>query len=76
MAIIREALAGVEPGTVLVDADRASAIRLALRTARAGDVVILAGKGHEAYQIVGEHRLPFDDVQQARAALGELGWTL
>jgi len=76
MAIIREALAGVEPGTVLVDADRASAIRLALRTARAGDVVILAGKGHEAYQIVGEQRLPFDDVQQARAALGELGWTL
>ncbi|HUX68536.1 MAG TPA: UDP-N-acetylmuramoyl-L-alanyl-D-glutamate--2,6-diaminopimelate ligase [Terriglobales bacterium] len=76
LAIIREALAGVEPGAVLVDADRASAIRLALRTARAGDVVVLAGKGHEAYQIVGEQRLPFDDAQQARAALAELGWSL
>lgn len=49
--------------------DRAEAIALAVRIARPGDVVLIAGKGHEDYQIVGEEKRPFDDRRQARAAL-------
>lgn len=53
----------------LVEPDRRTAIREALTQARAGDVVLIAGKGHETYQIVGREKLPFDDVEEARAAL-------
>jgi UDP-N-acetylmuramoyl-L-alanyl-D-glutamate--2,6-diaminopimelate ligase len=42
-------------------ADRASAIEAALRAARPGDTVVLAGKGHETYQVVGETKHPFDE---------------
>ena len=51
--------------------DRAAAIRAALGWARAGDVVVIAGKGHETYQIVGADVLPFDDRDVARAILTE-----
>jgi UDP-N-acetylmuramoyl-L-alanyl-D-glutamate--2,6-diaminopimelate ligase len=51
--------------------DRRLAIEDAIRTARAGDLVIIAGKGHEKYQVIGDRTLPFDDVEVARAALGE-----
>lgn len=44
-----------------VEPDRRGAIRLALRLARAGDVILIAGKGHEDYQIIGSQRLHFDD---------------
>ncbi|MGH9482179.1 MAG: UDP-N-acetylmuramoyl-L-alanyl-D-glutamate--2,6-diaminopimelate ligase [Terriglobales bacterium] len=74
-AIIADALAGVPTGSIEAEPDRAAAIGLAVGAARPGDVVVIAGKGHEDYQIVGDRRLPFDDVQQARAALGELGYT-
>jgi UDP-N-acetylmuramoyl-L-alanyl-D-glutamate--2,6-diaminopimelate ligase len=53
----------------LVEADRHSAIRLAIEAARPGDTVLLAGKGHEKVQIVGDRRLPFDDCVEARAAI-------
>ncbi len=49
--------------------DRRAAIEKAIRDARAGDLVLIAGKGHEAYQVIGERTLPFDDVEVARAAL-------
>jgi UDP-N-acetylmuramoyl-L-alanyl-D-glutamate--2,6-diaminopimelate ligase len=52
---------------------RADAIRDALSRARAGDVVLLAGKGHEQGQIVGADVLPFDDAEVARAAAQALG---
>jgi UDP-N-acetylmuramoyl-L-alanyl-D-glutamate--2,6-diaminopimelate ligase len=54
--------------------DRAEAIREALAAARAGDVVVIAGKGHETHQVVGAERRVFDDREVARAALAELGW--
>ena len=49
--------------------DRREAIRLALRVARPSDTVLIAGKGHEDYQIVGKKKFPFDDRVEARNAL-------
>ena len=53
----------------LVIVDRKAAIERAIREAAAGDLVLIAGKGHEKYQVIGERTLPFDDVEVARAAL-------
>ena len=50
--------------------DRREAIEYAIREARPGDLVLIAGKGHEKYQVIGTRTLPFDDVEVARAALG------
>jgi len=52
-----------------VQPDRSAAIRLAIASAKPGDIVLLAGKGHETYQILGDTIIPFDDREQARAAL-------
>ena len=52
-----------------VELDRAAAIRLALSDAQPGDVVLIAGKGHEPYQEIAGLRLPFSDVAVARRAL-------
>jgi UDP-N-acetylmuramoyl-L-alanyl-D-glutamate--2,6-diaminopimelate ligase len=60
--------AGVEP---LVELDRRKAIDLAVRSARGGDVVLVAGKGHEDYQVVGQVKHPFDDRIEVRRALAE-----
>jgi UDP-N-acetylmuramoyl-L-alanyl-D-glutamate--2,6-diaminopimelate ligase len=60
------------PGTPLLTyVDRRIAIEQAVRAARPGDLVLIAGKGHEKYQIIGDRTLPFDDVEVARAALGQ-----
>jgi UDP-N-acetylmuramoyl-L-alanyl-D-glutamate--2,6-diaminopimelate ligase len=50
--------------------DRADAIDRAVAMATGGDVVLIAGKGHEKYQQIGDRVLPFDDGEVARAALG------
>jgi UDP-N-acetylmuramoyl-L-alanyl-D-glutamate--2,6-diaminopimelate ligase len=50
-------------------ADRRAAIEAAVRVAREGDTVVIAGKGHEDYQIIGRERLPFHDGEEARRAL-------
>jgi len=55
-----------------VEPDRRAAIELAIRIARADDTVVIAGKGHEDYQIVGRERLPFDDRREARRALDRI----
>jgi len=72
-AIADEILAGFTArDRVTVDLDRAAAIGRALGEARAGDVVIIAGKGHETYQIIGDVTRPFDDREVAAAALRRL----
>jgi murE/murF fusion protein len=52
----------------LAEPDRRTAIRLAVAASRPGDVLLIAGKGHETYQIVGSTRLHFDDVEEVRLA--------
>jgi UDP-N-acetylmuramoyl-L-alanyl-D-glutamate--2,6-diaminopimelate ligase len=74
LSIIEEVRAGVAadapPHTAfMVEPDRRAAITLVLEEARPGDVVVIAGKGHEDYQEIGDARLPFDDVVEARRAL-------
>ncbi len=54
----------------LVVPDRRAAIALALAAARPGDAVLIAGKGHEDYQLVGAERRRFSDREEARRALG------
>ena len=72
-AILREVLAGVPAGKrVLSVADRHEAIREALGMARPGDVVLLAGKGHENYQVVGDSRVHFDDREEVEEFIGKV----
>ncbi len=74
-AIIGEILAGFDAGArdkVIVEADRAAAIKAALEMAEGQDVVLIAGKGHEDYQILGARRVHFDDVEVAIQAAAEL----
>ena len=56
----------------VVEPDRRAAIALGLGMARPGDLVLIAGKGHEDYQIVGTEKRPFDDRQEVRRAIGDL----
>jgi UDP-N-acetylmuramoyl-L-alanyl-D-glutamate--2,6-diaminopimelate ligase len=60
---------GPKATPTLAIVDRKAAIERAVRDARAGDLVLIAGKGHEKYQVIGDRTLPFDDVEVARAAL-------
>jgi UDP-N-acetylmuramoyl-L-alanyl-D-glutamate--2,6-diaminopimelate ligase len=75
--IIEEVQRGITADTrrdsgqrLLAIVDRREAISKAIELARAGDLVLIAGKGHEKYQVVGGQVLPFDDVAVAREALG------
>ena len=71
MAIIDEVRAGAtDPGSLRVEPDRRAAIGLALGEARPGDVVVVAGKGHETVQVVGDREIPFDDRLVVREELG------
>ena len=74
-AIIQDVLAGLEKAGArhLVEPDRARAIERALGEARTGDIVLIAGKGHETCQIIGDRVLPFDDRVVARQILQRLG---
>jgi UDP-N-acetylmuramoyl-L-alanyl-D-glutamate--2,6-diaminopimelate ligase len=69
-----EELAGglAKKGFVLIESRR-EAIRMAARLARPGDIILLAGKGHEKYQIIGSERFYFDDREEAVAAFQEVG---
>lgn len=69
LAIIREIEQGALPGRYESIPDRRAAIERAIALAQSGDVVVIAGKGHETYQIVGDHVLEFDDREVAREVL-------
>ena len=76
----RAILAELEPGLkasgvrYTIEPDRAAAIRLAFEAARRGDVVLIAGKGHEKEQILATGSIPFDDTEFALSTLKELGY--
>jgi UDP-N-acetylmuramoyl-L-alanyl-D-glutamate--2,6-diaminopimelate ligase len=73
-AILDEAYQGVKAtaSECVVEVDRAAAIEKAIRAAKAGDIVLIAGKGHEKVQILKDGTVPFDDVEVAAGALAKL----
>jgi UDP-N-acetylmuramoyl-L-alanyl-D-glutamate--2,6-diaminopimelate ligase len=76
LAIINDAVVGLQKTAVKysVEPDRRKAIGLAIAEARPGDIVLLAGKGHEKVQVTREGAIPFDDLEVAREALRTVGY--
>lgn len=76
LAIIADAAEGVLRTATphAIEPDRAAAIRIALEHAQPGDVVLIAGKGHEDYQVLKDRTIHFDDREVARAILRESGY--
>jgi UDP-N-acetylmuramoyl-L-alanyl-D-glutamate--2,6-diaminopimelate ligase len=76
LAIMNDALVGLQKSGVryTMEPDRRKAISIALQHANPGDIVLLAGKGHEKVQVTREGTIPFDDVEVARESLKALGF--
>jgi UDP-N-acetylmuramoyl-L-alanyl-D-glutamate--2,6-diaminopimelate ligase len=76
LAIMNDALVGLRRYDTphAIEPDREKAIRVAIRQAAPGDIVILAGKGHEPYQVLKDKTIPFDDREVARNVLRSLGY--
>ncbi len=74
--IINDALVGLRRFDTphVAEPDRAKGIRIAIEEARAGDVVVIAGKGHEPYQVLKDRTIHFDDREAAREVLRALGY--
>ncbi|HEX8817862.1 MAG TPA: UDP-N-acetylmuramoyl-L-alanyl-D-glutamate--2,6-diaminopimelate ligase [Terriglobales bacterium] len=77
LAIMNDAVVGLQraSGKYKTEPDRRSAIAMALREARPGDIVLIAGKGHEKLQVSRDGVVPFDDVEVARKLLHEAGYS-
>jgi len=74
-AIIQDILKGFTDQfrrTVLAEPDRRAAIRTAIHSGKPGDVILIAGKGHENYQIFGTEKVHFSDQEEALRAMSEL----
>ena len=76
LRIISDIVVGLQKvqGKYVIEPDREKAIGVAFDYAKAGDIVLLAGKGHENYQILGDQTLEFDEREVARRALRERGF--
>ena len=76
LKVISDIIVGLQKtsGKYLIEPDREKAIGVAMDEARAGDIILLAGKGHENYQILADRTLEFDDREMARRALRERGY--
>lgn len=76
LAIINDAMVGVRKFDTphVTEPDREKAIRLALAEAKPGDIVLIAGKGHEPYQVLRNGPIPFDDREVSRRVLAEMGF--
>ncbi|MGC2657953.1 MAG: cyanophycin synthetase, partial [Bryobacteraceae bacterium] len=76
LAIMNDAMVGLQryDTSYLAEPDRERAIKKAIESAEPGDVVILAGKGHETYQILRDGPIPFDDREVARRVLRSFGY--
>lgn len=69
---IEDLKAGISQAGYIVEPERRKAIRLAIKLSQPGDIVLIAGKGHETYQILGTGKIDFDDRTEAKAALLDL----
>lgn len=70
LAIVNDIQAGfTQPNAVIIELDRQKAIQFAVQNAKVGDIVLVAGKGHETTQTIGQQVLPFDDVSEVQRAL-------
>ena len=76
LKIISDIIVGLQKtaGKYLIEPDREKAIGMAMDEARSGDIVLLAGKGHENYQILADRTFEFDDRDMARRALRDRGF--
>jgi UDP-N-acetylmuramoyl-L-alanyl-D-glutamate--2,6-diaminopimelate ligase len=76
LLIMSDALVGLQKAgkPYWAEVDRETAIRKAVEEAREGDVVVLAGKGHETYQVLKDRTIPFDDREVGRKVLREMGY--
>jgi UDP-N-acetylmuramoyl-L-alanyl-D-glutamate--2,6-diaminopimelate ligase len=76
LAIINDAMVGLQRAAAKyrTESDRKAAIGIAIRESAPGDIVLLAGKGHEKIQVLREGSIPFDDVEVARQALRAAGY--
>jgi len=76
LKIISDVVVGLQKsnGKYLIEPDRGKAISIAVDEARDGDIVLLAGKGHEDYQVLADKTLPWDDREEARRALKDRGY--
>jgi len=72
LAIIDQIDAGTVGDNYLIESDRKRAIFIAIQRCQPGDILVIAGKGHETYQIIGDRRVPFDDREIAREAIVQL----
>lgn len=71
MRIIEDILAGItKKENAMVEPDRAAAIRKGLAMAKSGDIILIAGKGHEDYQVLGKEKVHFSDREQVRGFIG------
>ena len=77
LRIINDVVVGLQKvnAPYQIEADREKAVALAIGEAQAGDIVLLAGKGHETYQVLREGKIDFDDREVARAALRRKGYS-
>jgi UDP-N-acetylmuramoyl-L-alanyl-D-glutamate--2,6-diaminopimelate ligase len=67
LLIIGDILMGMPKQGMIVEPDRRAAIRQAMASSQAGDIILVAGKGHEPYQIIGDQRLPFSDYEELKS---------
>jgi len=76
LLIINDVIVGVQrtKAKVFVEPDRQKAIEIAIDEARSGDIVLLAGKGHESYQVLRDSTIEFDDREVARRVLSQHGY--
>ena len=76
LLIINDVIVGVQrtKAKYFVELDREKAIEVALDEARPGDIVLLAGKGHETYQVLRDRTIDFDDREVARRILSQRGY--
>jgi UDP-N-acetylmuramoyl-L-alanyl-D-glutamate--2,6-diaminopimelate ligase len=79
LGIINDVVVGLQKPSVtakyVIEPDRERAMEIAIDEARPGDIVLLAGKGHETYQVLRDKTIEFDDRAKARAILEEKGFS-